>query len=86
VLDEIGRSDFECLQQRARRRRWYAGCSPVTLCAFDLLYLDDRSVMPLALVERKAMLQQLLAPVNRQLVIVGEPVRVGTKMRFIRRA
>jgi bifunctional non-homologous end joining protein LigD len=72
VLDEIGRSDFECLQARARRRRWYAGCNPVTICAFDLLYLNGRNVMALPLVERKAMLQQLLAPVRKHLVIVGE--------------
>jgi bifunctional non-homologous end joining protein LigD len=72
VLDDIGRSDFECLQARARRRRWYAGCNRVTLCAFDLLYLDGRNVMALPLVERKAMLQQLLAPVRKHLVIVGE--------------
>jgi hypothetical protein len=26
VLDDVGRSDFECLQERARRRRCYAGC------------------------------------------------------------
>jgi bifunctional non-homologous end joining protein LigD len=72
VLDDIGRSDFECLQQRARRRRWYAGCDPVTFCAFDLLYLDGRSVMARPLLERKAMQQQLLAPLKGLLVIVGE--------------
>lgn len=71
VLDEIGRSDFESLQARARRRRWHAGSSAVTLCAFDLLYLDGRNVMALPLAERKALLQQLLAPVQTQLVIVG---------------
>src|SRR4051812_4359693 len=60
VLDDIGRSDFERLQARARRRRRYAGCDPVTLCAFDLLYLDGRNVMALPLGERKAMLQRLL--------------------------
>jgi bifunctional non-homologous end joining protein LigD len=57
VLDEIGRSDFERLQDRARRRRWYAGADQVTFCAFDLLYLDGRNLMAAPLVERKAMLR-----------------------------
>jgi bifunctional non-homologous end joining protein LigD len=72
ILDEIGRSDFERLQARARRRRWFAGADQVTLCAFDLLYLDGRNVMGLPLSERKAMLQQLLAPLKGLLVVVWE--------------
>lgn len=72
VLDEIGRSDFERLQVRARRRRWYEGCDPVTLCAFDVIYVGGRNVMGLPLEERKAMLQQLLAPLGRRLVVVGD--------------
>jgi bifunctional non-homologous end joining protein LigD len=78
VLDEIGRSDFERLQDRARRRRWFAGSDQVTYCAFDLLYLDGRNVMALELAERKAMLRQLLAPLKGRLVIVGDfPAEVG---------
>jgi bifunctional non-homologous end joining protein LigD len=61
VLDEIGRSDFNLLHERAARRRWYAGCSAVTLCAFDLLFEHGRNVMGLPLVERKRRLQLLLA-------------------------
>jgi bifunctional non-homologous end joining protein LigD len=72
VLDDFGRSDFERLQARARRRCWYAGCNQVTLCAFDLLYLDGRNVMALPLAKRKTMLQQLLAPLAPKLVIVSE--------------
>jgi bifunctional non-homologous end joining protein LigD len=72
VLDEIGRSDFERLQTRARRRRWYAGADQVSLCAFDLLYLDGRNVMGLPLGQRKALLQQLLAPLKGLLVTVGD--------------
>jgi hypothetical protein len=37
VLDDIGRPDFERLQERSRRRRWYAGCDPVAFMAFDTL-------------------------------------------------
>jgi bifunctional non-homologous end joining protein LigD len=70
-LDDIGRSDFERLQARARRRRWVEGCDQVTLCAFDVLAVDGRNVMALPLIGRKAMLQQLLAPLEGGLVIVG---------------
>lgn len=72
VLDDIGRSDFERLQARARRRRRYPGCDPVTLCVFDILYLGGRSLMALPLLERKAMLQQLLAPLKPRIVLVGD--------------
>lgn len=72
VLDEIGRSDFNRFDRRAKARGWYAGCDPVTLCAFDLLYLDGRSVMNLPLVTRKDMLRELLEPLGRRIISVGE--------------
>jgi bifunctional non-homologous end joining protein LigD len=72
VLDEIGRSDFERLQARSRKRRWYAGADQVTFCAFDLLYVDGRNLMPLPLTMRKAMLKDLLAPLKDLLVVVGD--------------
>ena len=37
VLDEFGRSDFDRLHDRARRRRWYEGADPVVYCIFGLL-------------------------------------------------
>ena len=40
VLDELGRSDCNRLQDRARRRRGYAGADPVVFCAFDLLAIN----------------------------------------------
>ncbi len=61
VLDHIGRSDFNRLHARAARRRWYAGCDAVTLCAFDLLFENGRNIMGLPLMERKLRLQRLLA-------------------------
>lgn len=61
VLGPDGVSDFNLLQERARRRRGYPGAPPVTLCAFDILVHDGRDVMALPLLERKALLQQLLA-------------------------
>jgi bifunctional non-homologous end joining protein LigD len=60
VLDDLGRSDFNCLHARSARRRWYPGCNPVTLCAFDLLFEDGRNIMGLPLEERKARLARLL--------------------------
>lgn len=72
VLDDIGRSDFNLLERRAKHRGSYAGCSPVALCAFDLLYLDGRNVMGVPLVDRKEMLRDLLAPLGRRMLVVGE--------------
>lgn len=73
VLDDLGRSDFNALQERSARRRWYQGCRPVTFCAFDLLFEDGRSVMGLSLVERKARLGRLLARVGDVLVVGDLP-------------
>jgi bifunctional non-homologous end joining protein LigD len=47
VLDDLGRSDFDRFQDRARRRRWYAGCD--AYCVFSLLVENGRSVMGLPL-------------------------------------
>ncbi len=73
VLDEDGVADFNRLQTRARHRRWYPGCDPVTLCAFDILVHHGQPVMGLPLVDRKALLQQLLAGVpKRHVLFVGD--------------
>jgi bifunctional non-homologous end joining protein LigD len=69
VLDENGVSDFNRLQERARKRRWYHGAPLVTYCAFDLLIHDGQDVMALPLTERKARLQALLAPCERGAVM-----------------
>jgi len=71
ILDEIGRSDFERLHARSRRRRWIAD-EPVTYCAFDLLFHNGENIMDLPLMERKARLARLLRPLRGKLVIVGE--------------
>ncbi|UGQ45069.1 ATP-dependent DNA ligase [Massilia endophytica] len=61
MLDEIGRSDFDALQARARRRSLPAGAPPVTYCVFDLLQFKGRPVMSEPLRKRKAKLAKLLA-------------------------
>jgi bifunctional non-homologous end joining protein LigD len=74
-LDDLGRSDFNRLQARAARRRWFAGCDRVTLCAFDLLVNDGHDVMGLPLIERKARLQQLLAGLRGVLYVSDLPAK-----------
>jgi bifunctional non-homologous end joining protein LigD len=62
VFDEIGRSDFDRLQARARRRRWFQGCDPVGYAVFDLLVDRGINITALPLVRRKALLAELLDP------------------------
>lgn len=62
ILDELGRTDFNALHDRARRRRFRDGDLPVTYCVFDLLVQDGYSVMERPLVERKAELATILDP------------------------
>ena len=60
VLDELGRSDFERLQRRARMKRCTEGADPVAFCVFDVLVYEGRDVMKTALRHRKALLGALL--------------------------
>jgi bifunctional non-homologous end joining protein LigD len=73
-LYEIKYDGYRCLagieDGRAKKRGWYKGCDPVTLCAFDILVHNGLPVMGLSLVERKALLQQLVAPVNKKGVLL----------------
>lgn len=73
VIDDMGRSNFERLQARARRRRWTPGSDAVTLCAFDLLIEDGRSLMGLPLEVRKARLEALLGRLAGALVVKDLP-------------
>lgn len=45
VMDDLGRSDFDLLQQRAYRRGYYPGCAPVTFAMFDLLVEGGTPIM-----------------------------------------
>jgi bifunctional non-homologous end joining protein LigD len=60
VLDEPGRSDFDRLQDRARRRGWYKGADPVVYCVFDLLANRGVDVTAQPLIQRKAALAKVL--------------------------
>ena len=60
VLDEIGRTSFDLLHERARRRRWREGDPAVTYCVFDLLVQNNASTMELPLIDRKTLLSALI--------------------------
>lgn len=78
VLDEVGRADFNRLQERARARRWYPGCPPVVFCAFDILYAKGKNVMNLPLMARKDLLNEVLKPLLPRLIVVGDfPAQAG---------
>lgn len=62
VLDDIGRSDFERLHRRARRKGWYRGADPVAYCVFDLLVGKGNDFRGQSLERRKAALQKLIGP------------------------
>lgn len=61
VMREDGTSDFNRLQERARRRKWYPGAPPITLAVFDILVHEGRKVMDFPLMTRKELLQHLMA-------------------------
>jgi ATP-dependent DNA ligase len=64
VRDEAGREDFDALGQRvhpaASRVERLAAETPAVYVAFDLLAREDRSLLALAFVERRAELEALL--------------------------
>ena len=64
ALDEGGRPDFGLLQERISAGR--AGRpAPLVYQAFDLLYLDGRSLVDVPLEERKKLLELVLRPNGR---------------------
>lgn len=70
LLDASGGSDFERLRHRAlfrspERVRAAAESAPATLYAFDLLQHDGEDIRFLPLVDRKKMLQGILADAGR---------------------
>jgi len=71
VLDEYGRSDFDALQDRARRRRWYDGAQPVAYLIFDLLVDRGADITGRPLAKRKAALDRLLKAPLPNLLKVG---------------
>lgn len=72
ILDEIGRSDFDRLHARARKRGPDPS-EPVVFCVFDVLVSKGKSVMELPLVRRKQLLENLRGA-ERILVVDHLPV------------
>jgi bifunctional non-homologous end joining protein LigD len=58
ALDDQGRPDFSRLQERLGER----GAGGLVYQVFDLLYLDGRSLLGVALEDRKRLLQSVLRP------------------------
>ncbi|RZJ10731.1 MAG: hypothetical protein EOP39_08000 [Rubrivivax sp.] len=73
VLDDLGRSDFERLHARSRRRGWYDGADAVVFVAFDVLVHRGRDVRGQPLEARKALLARLLAK-RRPSVLLSQHV------------
>lgn len=55
VFNELGRPDFDALQ------KYNGHNTPIHYCVFDLLWLDGRDLRKLPLVERKALLKNLVS-------------------------
>lgn len=70
-LDENGRSDFEKLHARAKRRRRYAGPMPVVYCIFDLLVDRGVDITSRPLLGRKTALSEMLKVPLPGLLLVG---------------
>ena len=80
VLDEYGRSDFDALQDRARRRRWYAGARPVAYCIFDLLVDRDADITGRPLAKRQIALDRLLKVPLPNVLRVGHFTEGGRQL------
>ncbi|HET7029641.1 MAG TPA: DNA ligase D [Candidatus Limnocylindrales bacterium] len=70
ALDEAGRPDFSLLQERISERRAgtkgeRAASGPLVYQAFDLLYLDGRSLLKVPLEDRKRLLRSVLRETTR---------------------
>jgi bifunctional non-homologous end joining protein LigD len=70
VLDEVGRSNFELLQDRARARRYREGLSKVVYCVFDLLVCEGADVRSQPLADRQAALEVILSPLPPSVLLV----------------
>ncbi|SPR97332.1 ATP-dependent DNA ligase [Cupriavidus taiwanensis] len=72
VLNDIGKSDFERLHARARRKGWYRGADPVAYCVFDLLVEKQKDMRPQPIERRKAALQKLLTSLPPGMLYVAD--------------
>ena len=80
VLDDVGRPDFERLQIRSRRRRWYEGADHVAFLAFDLLVHRGRDIRGVPVQWRKKALEQLLTPALDSVLYVSHAEEGGDEL------
>jgi len=91
ALDEEGRPDFSLLQERISQRRGSATANgpapgPLVYQAFDLLYLDGRSLLGVPLEDRKRLLRSVIRETSRiryasHVVGDGEAFMVAARAR-----
>lgn len=62
ALDDAGRPDFSLLQERISEGRGGRTAVALVYQAFDLLYLDGRSLLEVPLEQRKRLLEHVLRP------------------------
>jgi bifunctional non-homologous end joining protein LigD len=74
VMDDIGRSNFKRLQDRAYRRRWYKGCDSVVYAIFDLLVDAGQDVMNEPLHARKTRLMRLFTPKPTKTLLILDAI------------
>lgn len=70
VLDELGRADFDRLQQRAKRRGYKAGDDSVVYCVFDLMVHAGEDLRQFPLATRRSLLARLLRRKQPSLLVV----------------
>lgn len=80
VLDDLGRSDFDKLHARAKRRSWYGGCDAVVFCVFDLLVDRGNDLTQVPYLERKARLHHLFDPAPPGVLVVGQFEEDGQRL------
>ncbi|MGY8527586.1 ATP-dependent DNA ligase [Paracidovorax citrulli] len=70
ILDTHGRSDFDALHDRARRRGWRPGDREAVYCVFDLLSDGGEDIRHHPIEQRKARLAELIGDRDRGLLYV----------------
>ncbi|WP_324913046.1 hypothetical protein [Ramlibacter sp.] len=78
VMPPDDTSNFDLVQPSAHRNHYFPGGPRAVYRACDLLVHDGKSVTALPLIERKALLEQLLSNAPKSTIFVGDlPAEVG---------
>jgi bifunctional non-homologous end joining protein LigD len=87
VMFKDGKPDFQTLKGREHSRntmhiRFAAARNPATFVAFDLMFVDFRSVMDQPLVERREALRHLVETINNPRLVFSDAVVGAGKAYF----